>query len=140
MARYSDPAESANNLSCVLKVSGPHGAALLTGDLERRGEADLVARRADGLRARVLVVPHHGSSTSSTPEFVRAVSPQFAVFPVGYLNRFAHPRPEVVARYREQGSRIVRSDQSGAVGIMIDELGVAVRGQREAAPRYWHGQ
>ena len=140
MARYSDPAESANNLSCVLKVSGPHGAALLTGDLERRGEADLVARRADGLRARVLVVPHHGSSTSSTPEFVRAVSPQFAIFPVGHLNRFAHPGPEVVARYEEQGSRIVRSDQSGAVGIMIDELGVAVRGQREAAPRYWHGQ
>jgi len=140
MARYGDPAESANNLSCVLKVSGPHGAALLTGDIEWRGEADLVARRSDSLRAQVLVVPHHGSSTSSTSEFVRAVAPQYAVFAVGYLNRFAHPRPEVVARYREQGSRIVRSDQSGAVGIMIDEHGVSVRGQREMAPRYWHGR
>ena len=140
MARYGDPAESANNLSCVLKVSGPHGAALLTGDLEWRGEAELVARRADGLRAQVLVVPHHGSSSSSTPEFVRAVSPQFAVFPVGYLNRFAHPRPQVVARYEEQGSRIVRSDRLGAIGIMFDERGVSVLGQREVAPRYWHGQ
>ncbi|OFZ85857.1 MAG: DNA internalization-related competence protein ComEC/Rec2 [Betaproteobacteria bacterium RBG_16_64_18] len=140
MAGYGDPGESANNLSCVLKVSGAHGAALLTGDLERRGEADLVARRADSLRAQVLVVPHHGSSTSSTPEFVHAVAPQFAVFPVGYRNRFAHPRPEVVARYGEQGSRIVRSDESGAVGIMIDERGVSVRGQRETAPRYWHGR
>jgi len=140
MARYGDPGESANNLSCVLKVSGPHGAALLTGDIEWRGEADLVARRADSLRAQVLVVPHHGSTTSSTPDFIRAVSPQYALFAVGYLNRFAHPRPEVVARYREQGSRIVRSDQSGAVTVMIDERGVSVRGQREAAPRYWHGR
>jgi competence protein ComEC len=140
LARYGDPGESANNLSCVLKVSGPHGAALLTGDLEWRGEADLVARRAGDLAAQVLIVPHHGSGTSSTPEFARAVSPQFAVFPVGYLNRFAHPRPEVVARYREQGSRVVRSDESGAVGIVIEEQGVSVRGQREVAPRYWHGQ
>jgi competence protein ComEC len=140
MERYSEPAESANNLSCVLKVSVAGAAALLAGDLEWRGEADLVARRADGLHAQVLVVPHHGSSTSSTPEFVRAVSPQYAVFPVGYLNRFAHPAPKVVARYEEQGSRIVRTDQSGAVGIMIDEHGVSVRGQREAAPRYWHGR
>lgn len=140
MQRYADPGESANNLSCVLKVSGAHGAALLAGDLEWRGEADLLARRADGLRAQVLVVPHHGSSTSSTPEFVRAVAPQFAVLPVGHLNRFAHPRPEVVARYREQGSRIVRTDQVGAVAIVIAQSGVSVQGQREAAPRYWHGQ
>ena len=140
MEGYADPGESANNLSCVLKVSSPHGAVLLTGDLEWRGEADLIGRRADSLRAQVLVVPHHGSSTSSTPAFIHAVAPQYAVFAVGYLNRFAHPRPEVVARYEEQGSRIVRTDQSGAIGIVIDERGVSVRGQREVAPRYWHGR
>jgi competence protein ComEC len=138
--RYRDPGVSANNLSCVLKISAPQGAALLAGDLERRGEADLVARRADSLRAQVLVVPHHGSSTSSAQEFVRAVSPQYAVFPVGYLNRFAHPRPEVLTRYQEQGSSIVRTDHLGAVSIMIDERGVSVRGQRETMPRYWHGR
>ncbi len=139
MHRYADPDVSANNLSCVLKVSGAHGAALLAGDLERRGEADLLGRHADRLRAQVLVVPHHGSSTSSTPAFVRAVAPEVAVFSVGYRNRFGHPRPAVLERYAAQGSRIVRTDASGALHIMIDDAGVSVRGQREIAPRYWHG-
>jgi len=140
MAHYAEAGASANNLSCVLKVSGPHGAALLTGDIEWRGEVDLVARREGDLAAQVLVVPHHGSSTSSTRAFVRAVAPRIAVFPVGYRNQFGHPRPAVVARYQAQGSRIVRTDHWGAVGITLDERGVSVRAQREIAARYWHGQ
>jgi len=140
MAGYADPGVSANDLSCVLKVSGSGGSVLLTGDLEWRGEEELLRRGADALRAQVLVVPHHGSSTSSTPAFVRAVSPRFAVFPVGYFNRFGHPRPEVVERYRELGSRIVRTDEAGAVRIVLDDDGVSVEGQREIAPRYWHGR
>jgi len=140
MERYADPGGSANNLSCVLKVSGPHGSALLTGDLEWRGEADLLSRHAQDLRAKVLVVPHHGSKSSSTRAFVRAVAPEVAVFSVGYRNRFGHPTPEVIARYQGQGSRIVRTDVSGAVEALIDGDGVTVLGQRKAAPRYWHGR
>ncbi len=140
MARYADPGESANNLSCVLKVSGSHGSALLTGDLESHGEAALLARHAQDLRAQVLVVPHHGSRSSSTRAFVQAVAPEVAVFAVGYRNRFGHPGPEVVARYQERGSRIMRTDDSGAVEAVIDAAGVSVLGQRDAAPRYWHGR
>jgi len=140
MKRYADPGESANNLSCVLKVSGRHGTALLAGDLEWRGESDLLSRHAENLHARVLVVPHHGGRSSSTGAFVRAVAPEVAVFAVGYRNRFGHPRPEVVARYEGQGSRIVRTDASGAVHALIDEAGVSVLGQRDKAPRYWHGR
>ncbi len=140
MNRYADPGVSANNLSCVLKVSGHHGSALLAGDLEWRGEADLLSRHAEDLRARVLVVPHHGSKSSSTGAFVRAVAPELAVFSVGYRNRFGHPRPEVVARYQEEGSRAVRTDASGAVHALIDGAGVSMLGQRDAAPRYWHGR
>lgn len=140
MERYADPGVSANNLSCVLKVSGSNGTALVAGDLEWRGEAELLARRGDTLRAQVLVVPHHGSNTSSTPGFVSAVAPDAAVFAVGYLNRFGHPRPEITARYARQGGRIVRTDESGAVEVALARSGVSVRGQREIAPRYWHGR
>ncbi|OGA44792.1 MAG: DNA internalization-related competence protein ComEC/Rec2 [Betaproteobacteria bacterium RIFCSPLOWO2_12_FULL_63_13] len=140
MARYADPGESANNLSCVLKLSSAFGTAIIAGDLEWRGEAALIERRKSDLAAQVLVVPHHGSSTSSTPAFVRAVSPRVAVVSLGYRNWFGHPRPEVLARYRAQGSRILRTDRSGAVHGVFDPQGVAVRGQRERVPRYWHGQ
>lgn len=88
-----------NDGSCVLRVSGPGGSLLLPGDLMKKGEARLLAMQPDGLRSDVLVVPHHGSNSSSTPEFVAAVSPRQVLFPVGYHNRWGFPKAEVQARY-----------------------------------------
>jgi competence protein ComEC len=118
-----------NEESLVLKVGIGDQAALLTGDIEREGEAALLQDRA-AIRAQVLKVPHHGSRTSSTPAFVAAVRPEVALLSVGYRNRFRHPHPEVVDRYRAMGVRLLRSDLNGAVSVEMTPTGVRAWGRR----------
>ncbi len=124
-----------NALSCVLKVSGASSSALLTGDIEAAQEATLVERSGAGLRSDVLLVPHHGSRTSSTPAFVDAVAPRVAVVQAGYRSRFGHPAPDVVERYLERGIEVVRSDRCGAWTQAADGL---ARCERRVSARYWH--
>jgi competence protein ComEC len=130
----------ANDRSCVLQVRAGAHAMLLTGDIERAAEAALVdaAGQGGGLRADVLLVPHHGSGTSSTAAFIEAVAPRWALVPVGYRNRFGHPHPEVVRRYRAGGARLMRTDRDGAIEVRLGRDAVAVSAARAAAPRYWH--
>ena len=123
-----------NSRSCVLRVQTAHGAVLLTGDIEARDETALLAGGQE-LAARVALVPHHGSRTSSTPRFVAAIGAEHVVFTVGYGNRFGHPKAEVFERYA--GARRWRTDHDGAVTVLLDAQGVAVTGQREHARRYW---
>ena len=127
-----------NDLSCVVRIDSAHGSALLTGDLEARGELALVERAPELLRADVLVVPHHGSLTSSTPAFVTAVAPAIAVYTAGYRNRFGHPRPAIVARYDSAGARSYRTDYDGALTFTFAP-GVprSPRAEREHDRRYW---
>ena len=113
------PGAKTNALSCVLRIVGADGAsALLTGDVEAPGEQRLVAAARAGpaasLRSDVLVVPHHGSRTSSTEAFLAMVRPRVAVIQVGYRSRYGHPAPEVVARYAARGIPVVRTDHCGA--------------------------
>ncbi len=126
-----------NHQSCVLRIEAGGKVMLLTSDIEAADERAMLARDATALRADVLVVPHHGSRTSSTPEFVAAVGAREVIYPVGYRNRFGHPRADVVARYGD--ARIWRSDRHGAIRV---ELGSEAPPQawREAHPRYWHGR
>jgi competence protein ComEC len=127
-----------NAMSCVLKVeSDAAGRALLTGDIERDQEAWLLAEAPGRLPSDVLVVPHHGSKTSSTARFLDAVAPRVAVFQAGYRNRFGHPAPEVLARYRERGIATVASPACGAWQWTGVDEGQGVC-QRDAARRYWH--
>lgn len=74
----------------------------------------------------MLVAPHHGSRTSSTPQFIAAVAPAITVFTAGYLNRFGHPRPDIVERYVRAGSGIMRTDETGAIRFDFDATGVTV--------------
>jgi len=92
------------------------------------------------LSADVLIAPHHGSRTSSTPEFVRAVAPRLVVFSVGYRNRFGHPHPAVAHRYRELGSALVRTDLAGAVLVRVSGSGIETSGWRQLERRYWQGR
>jgi len=89
------------------------------------------------LLADVLLVPHHGAKTSSTPAFIAAVAPLHAVFTVGYRNRFGHPAPVVLQRYRERGVPWVNSPQCGAA-TWRSEVPQAVRCERVHGRRYWH--
>jgi competence protein ComEC len=112
-------ARKENDRSCVLRVASRSAAALLTGDLEARGEAEMLARGAAALRADALLVPHHGSKTSSTPAFLDAVAPSVVVDSVGYRNRFGHPHPSVAARYAGRGLTLRRTDREGALRIVL---------------------
>jgi competence protein ComEC len=123
----------------VLRVDSAHGSALLTGDIEAITEMRLVGRAAAELHVDVLLVPHHGSRTSSIPAFVRAVAPTFAVVTNGYRNRFGHPRAEVVARYRAVGAQVLRTDLDGAIVFTFAAGGAVVPvASRREAMRYWH--
>lgn len=131
-------ATGGNDGSCVLRISAPGGELLLTGDIEAGVEADLVGAGAP-LRARVLVVPHHGSKTSSTAAFIDAVAPELALLPVGYRNRFRLPHPTVVARYRTRGITLLDSAQDGAVTVRLAADGsLQTVTWREQGRRYFH--
>jgi competence protein ComEC len=111
---------------------------LLTGDIERASEALLIARSAQGVRADVLLVPHHGSKTSSSDEFLAAVGPSMAVIPAGYRNRFGHPDADVLARYAALPARVLRTDRDGAITVRLGAAGVSADTERERRRRYWH--
>ncbi len=134
---YVEGSRRDNDFSCVLKVSLGKQSLLITGDAERRGELELIESGAD-LSATVLVAGHHGSRTSSLVEFVEQVKPTMTVFTVGYRNRFNHPHPQVLARYREQHSRIFRSDSNGLIRMTFGEAGVEASEYRPTHRRYWH--
>lgn len=104
-----------NDRSCVLRVAAGGHAVLLTGDIEAPAEAHLVAKRRQWLRADVLVAPHHGSNSSSTPAFVQAVHPRFVVFPAGWDNRWGFPKSVVVRRYRHEGAVLRTTGCNGAI-------------------------
>lgn len=128
---------SENDRSCVLKITGRHGSALLTGDIEKASEARLVASYGTQLASEVLVAPHHGSNTSSTAAFLHAVAPRYALFPVGYRNRFGFPHPLVLERYRRLGIQIEQTSQAGALTLYSGAQGINLTRYRDSAKRYW---
>jgi competence protein ComEC len=128
-----------NARSCVLRISSPAGSALLTGDIEAAQEAQLVRLYGNsGLGSDVLMVPHHGSGTSSSAIFLDTVAPAVAVVQAGYRNRFRHPAARVVARYRARGIELLRTDHAGAMAIRFEpgRRRHIVRARTDDAP-YW---
>ncbi|HEX8964701.1 MAG TPA: DNA internalization-related competence protein ComEC/Rec2 [Rhodocyclaceae bacterium] len=139
-AQFDAPTRKTNDMSCVLKVTAAGRSMLLTSDIETLSEAAIGARHARELRADVLTVPHHGSRTSSSPEFVAAAGARAAIFPVGYRNRFGHPMQDVAARYGASGAALWRTDRDGAVSVRLGPEGVAIGSERLERRRYWHGR
>ncbi|WP_151637230.1 DNA internalization-related competence protein ComEC/Rec2 [Noviherbaspirillum aerium] len=135
-ASYAFSKLKPNARSCTLRISTGGRAALLPGDIEAAQELALVRHDPERLRASILLAPHHGSGTSSTPQFLAAVNPELALFQVGYRNRYRHPKAEIYDRYGELGIRRLRSDESGAVTIVMDER-IQVREYRRERARYW---
>lgn len=140
VAQYDEPAKKTNDMSCVVRVSTSHASMLLTSDIEAVSEKALIGRYDGALRSDVLVAPHHGSRTSSTPEFIAAVAANTVIFPVGYRNRFRHPNAQVFERYRASGASLLRTDLDGALTVELTQAGVQLRSERAERPRYWHGR
>ena len=108
-----------NDDSLVIKLTYREIDILFTGDIGKKAEARLIASGQD-LRAEILKVPHHGSSTSSSAAFIDAVQPRYAIFSLGQSSQYQFPHPEVVDRYRGRGCVQVRTDEFGAITLRTD--------------------
>ncbi|MDR2614415.1 MAG: DNA internalization-related competence protein ComEC/Rec2, partial [Candidatus Accumulibacter sp.] len=129
-----------NGDSCVLKVTTAAGRLLLTGDIDRRAEKNVLTAHAttpEALSAEVILAPHHGSKNASSEPFLAAVAPQIALFPAGYRNRYNHPHPETLQRYGVLQAQIGRTDRDGALVLEFSQTGVSLRSWRKEEPRYW---
>ena len=139
---YATPAKP-NAMSCVLRIeaaalgSATPVTALLTGDIEAAQETRLVNQADGALRADVLLVPHHGSKTSSGADFLDAVAPRLALVQNGYRNRFGHPAAAPLARYRERQIALIDSPHCGAMVWRSTEPSALIC-HRVQAMRYWH--
>lgn len=138
-ASYDNPTLKPNARSCTLKVTLGTQSMLLPGDIEAKQEAQLLESQPEKLRATVLLVPHHGSGTSSTAPFLAAVKPEVALFQVGYRNRYRHPKQEVFERYGDLGITRLRSDEAGAITLHFGAK-LQFSEYRQDHARYWYGR
>jgi competence protein ComEC len=125
LADYSAGTAPKNNDSLVLRVRYGRHAFLLPGDVERQIEWGMLGA-GESPRADVLKVGHHGSRTSSTEEFLSAVSPMFAIVSAGLENSYGHPNREVVERLERHGAVVLRTDLDGLVTVRSDGRRLAV--------------
>jgi competence protein ComEC len=128
-----------NNRSCVLRLSSLSGSVLLTGDIEKKVEEQLLKQYGKQLFSDILVVPHHGSNTSSSIEFITAVSPNISVISAGYKNRYKLPSYKVINRYKTSNRELIQTANSGAITISLSaKRGIVVERYREKARKYWN--
>ena len=126
---------SDNDSSCVLLVETQHGGLLLTGDIEAPAERAMESLR----RVDVVTVPHHGSRSSSSAEFVAATRPIYALASAGYRNRWGFPKPDIVERWERSGARVITTANSGAIELRLTARGLeSVREYRKTHRRFWH--
>ncbi len=136
VSRTDAKEDASNHQSCVLRVSVGERSMLLTSDIELSDEQQLVQR---GLpESQILLVPHHGSGTSSGSALLDAVKPQVAIVPVGYRNRYRHPKPEVIDAYEARRIKLYRTDYDGLVQVELPSLKVSA--YRRDHRRYWMDQ
>ena len=128
----------ANDLSCVLSIQGQYASALLTGDIETPSEQVLVGHYGQGLQTDLLQIPHHGSKTSSTKNFLRRTAPRHALLSRGRQNRFNHPASEVVKRYERQQVRIWDTAVDGQVTFLSLRGGWQIETFSEDWAGFWH--
>jgi competence protein ComEC len=122
----SETSKSANNDSVVLRIRFGERSILLTGDIEKSAEGSLIASEQE-LRADVVKVPHHGSKTSSTENFVRATKPAFAIVSAGRNSMFGHPHKEVVDRWRANGATVLTTGDAGTITVTTDGKDLSVK-------------
>jgi competence protein ComEC len=130
---------SENDNSCVLRIQGQTGTALLTGDIEADAEAWLVNTYGGRLKSDVLIAPHHGSQTSSTHEFLSEVRPKHVLIPAGYRNAFGHPHQDVIQRYRQAKINYLNIADQGAISAYFGDI-LTISSWREEAGRYWNSK
>ncbi len=127
-----------NNRSCVLSITVDDTHILLPGDIERLQEQRLLRRYGEHLRADIMVAPHHGSMTSSSPSFIRQLAPHSVIFTSGFLNRWGFPRPVIVQRYRALDAQLFNTAQGGAIHVECRKTGCRIESLRHRQPHIWY--
>lgn len=132
--------QSDNNLSCVLRVSNANHRLLLTSDIQKAAENMLLEQQGELLKAEVMMIPHHGSKTSSQQKFINAVQPQLSIAGTGYHNKFGFPKEAVVKRYQDIGSNVLHTANEGAISISFpaDSSAYHVTSYRREKSKYWN--
>jgi competence protein ComEC len=132
-----DAARSSNDKSCVVLVSGRYGTLLLTGDATSQIEPAILEAIDVAGQPMVLSVPHHGSKTASSANFLDALSPRLGLVSAGYRNAFRHPHPDVVARYAERSIALLTTADSGYLYIRFGPGGLQTRRGRSLPAGWW---
>jgi competence protein ComEC len=127
---------ASNNRSCVLLIGGNH-KALIPGDIESSQELKLVLEHGAALAADIMLVPHHGSLTSSSWRFLNQVQPEYVVYTLARNNRWGFPKAAVSARYDALKSRQYRSDRDGAVSMTSSTQGLMIKTTGSPVKRIW---
>lgn len=127
-----------NNHSCVLLVEHPGVKLLLTGDITREAELALMRRYPRLGDIDLLTMPHHGSRSSSSPDFVRFINARHVIASAAWKSHFGHPAPQVVERWRQAGTSVIETARSGAVTlVLVAGGGYHLAGHRDAERRFW---
>ncbi len=125
-----------NNASCVLRVSTKQYSILLTGDIEKEAEKNLIKIWPEKLKSDILISPHHGSKTSSSDAFLTATSPQWVIISSGYKNRFNHPAKQVTDRYKKHNIKILNTNCAGQIDIKLADK-IEINQYRKLQKRYF---
>lgn len=132
---------SSNDSSCVLKISHRQFSVLLTGDISKRVEKQLVKHYGARLVSTILIAPHHGSNSSSSPTFVNAVNPEYVVYSAGFLNRYKFPRKEVVARYDQIKAQQLNTAEVGQISFRLTDGKLELKQARQdLLPNWYYNQ
>jgi competence protein ComEC len=129
--------QGSNNNSCVLRIDNGSYSTLITGDIEKPIERFLLNSK-QSLKSDFLLVPHHGSSSSSTPGFIDAVQPKLGLIAAGYRNHYGHPHPNVVSRFSSRRIKLLSTIENGSVLLKINKKEWSYTAFRVANRRFWH--
>lgn len=132
-------ASKGNNGSCVLKVSDDRHRVLLTGDIEKKAEKQMLSEEVD-LQSDVLIAPHHGSRTSSTAAFIQRVAPQSILVPAGFNNRYGFPKLDVIERYTAIGATVVVTGHAGQISMIFGREGRTITTYRSDLAPFWYNR
>jgi competence protein ComEC len=129
-----------NDSSCILKITTEQHSILLPGDITAKTEKLLVAKYGDKLKSDILIIPHHGSGTSSSEQFITAVSPKYAIVSAGYSNSYGHPKSEILARYISNNVGIFNTIEHGTISFNLSTIGKTIEYNcyRIAKSNFWN--
>ncbi|MFK8012889.1 MAG: DNA internalization-related competence protein ComEC/Rec2 [Marinicellaceae bacterium] len=127
-----------NNSSCVLKISSSSGSILLTGDIEEPVEYRLITQFKQSIESDVILVPHHGSKTSSSQNFINTINPKIALNSSGYLNQFNHPHPIVKSRYTKNNISFYDTQEKGMIELLFSQNSIVINQFLDNNRHFWH--